>query len=332
MKYIILLALLIAASGCVSQNARNSGLVVTLSADPPGIFQNQQTTLFVDIDNTDEKTLNNVVFELFDTGIMDVVDTAQNQVDKTKNCIQRDCRISCAKFSPKEFQTFSCKLKAPEVMESTTSTVNAKTTFSSELDVVQLIEMISRQEYERRQASGTFSTLPRKYTYSDRNIALDMEFSEDLPVIERSEKRYFIHLTIINIGDGFVGDLGPNDFLVFQGTNANSQTKITTEQVKAKGGVLIDLVKDIESIHVTPVEGDVDRIKTSIYGSLVKCEKLDEMKKTNGKLSPLGKTFPRITCELTPPDSIDVIGNYPMGIKILYDYETRQNIGIRIMK
>ena len=408
MRYVIAIALLIAVSGCVSQTASNNGLVVTLSADPPRVFQNQATTLFIDIDNTDVKKLNNVIFELFDAGIMEVVDGPQVQqvtqsvrargdlqytvkqgdvlwnivknmyglTDNTQiankvneivshnsrlNDISIDnkkfetsgdpstlvecetgpcdgirgdviypgdvialpglgeisnqetiqvsgCRKSFSLLKPDEFQTFSCKLKAGEVQESMTSTVNAKTTFSAELDAVQLIELISRQEYERRQAAGTFYTLPREYTYSDNNIALDIEFSEDLPVIERSNKRYFIHLTIRNAGDGFVEGLEPGEFLIFQGTDVESQLgRITKEQIGAN-------------------IGEINRIIVTTPQNLITCNRLDE------KLSPLGKTFPRITCELIPPDNIDVIGNYPMGIKIAYDYETRQSLGIRIIK
>ncbi len=207
-----------------------------------------------------------------------------------------------------------------------TNTVSAKTTFSAEFDAVQLIELISKQEYERRQAAGTFYTLPRQYTYSDRNIALDIEFSEDLPVIERSNKRYFIHLTIRNAGDGFVGDLEPGEFQIFQGTDIDNMLgTITKEQIEAGGGVLLG--PEVENTNTRSLSG-LPGIKliTSEAQNLVICDRLDQ------RLAPLGKTFPRITCELIPPDNIDVIGNYPMGIKIAYDYETRQNLGISIIK
>ncbi|MDI6721603.1 MAG: hypothetical protein QMD85_04385, partial [Candidatus Aenigmarchaeota archaeon] len=81
MKYGIIMAFiaLAIASGCVSRVDRNEGLVVTMAADPPQVFQNQATTVFIDLDNRDGKKINNVIFELFDAGIMDIVEGPQEQ-------------------------------------------------------------------------------------------------------------------------------------------------------------------------------------------------------------------------------------------------------------
>ncbi len=289
MRYAIILAFLIAASGCVSQSASYGGLVVSMFADPPQVFQNQATTLFIDIDNRDVKKVNNVVFEVFDTGIMRIMDGTTVSA----------CRKSFPKLVPKEFQTFSCRLAAGSVGETIVNRISAKTTFSAELNAVQLIEMISRQEYERRKAAGTFITAPRKYTYSDSNVALDIEFSEDMPVIERSGKRYFIHMTVRNTGNGYIRELEPGDFIVTQKTSESLQ-----------------ILPDIETVSVINTQAD----------NLVRCDDFGE------KLSPIGDKFPRVTCEFVPPKKIGVIGNYPMEVKINYDYETRQNLNIRIIK
>lgn len=410
MKFIIAILALIAAGGCVSQ-VGGVGLSVRASADPPQVFQSQATTLFVDIDNPG-KEIYNVVFEVFDTGIMKILSGPETQTvrentqsasfrevtvrpgdvlwrivrreygfsrtdyrkiaDKVNEVVDYNigrypllridnrqygvtddpgtlevcedsvpcdqirgdilqagwvlrlpieasdsqhlseigvCRKSFPKLDPKEFQTFSCQLAAGEVKESITNTISAKTTFSAELDAVQLIEMISKDEYERRKAADTFTTAPRKYTYSDGRLALDIEFSEDIPVIERSNKRYFMHLTIRNVGGGFVGDIEPGDFIVVQGTDVKPPLAGINEiQIK---GIRIEGANNFLTLNAD---------------NLVKCDRLSQ------KLSPIGDKFPRITCELLPPDNIDVIGNYPMAIKILYDYETRQSIGIRIIK
>ncbi|MBI2172858.1 MAG: hypothetical protein HYT73_01450 [Candidatus Aenigmarchaeota archaeon] len=399
MKYAIMLAFLIAASGCVSQSASYGGLVVSMFADPPQVFQNQATTLFIDMDNRDVKNVNNVVFEVFDTGIMRIMDGPSNQfvqsrcqdagysvregdllwnivksrygitsnqeiagkvneiasynaarlpsitIDnrrfdvaddpstlvacETEPCdnIRGDvlrpgdviqfpeeacgtaetatvsgCRKAFSNMKPKEFQTFSCRLATGSVGESVVNRISAKTTFSAELNAVQLIELISREEYERRKAAGTFTTAPRKYTYSDSNVALDIEFSEDLPVIERDGKRYFIHMSVRNAGNGYIKELEPGDFIVTQKTSESSQILPETGETR------------------------IVRVADTRADSLVRCDGLEE------RMSPIGDKFPRVTCEFVPPENIDVIGNYPMGVKINYDYETRQNLDIRIIK
>src|SRR3989344_7936272 len=84
MRYAIILAFLIAVSVCVSQISSNEGLVVGMFADPPQVFQNQATTLFIDIDNKDVKKVSNVVFEVFDTGIMGIMDGTNTQLVQTQ--------------------------------------------------------------------------------------------------------------------------------------------------------------------------------------------------------------------------------------------------------
>lgn len=296
MKYAMIIALMIAAAGCISQTQTGKDLAVKMTAEPPQVFQGQATTLFIDIDNRGGNNAYYVVFELFDTGIMKL----------TRGIDERGCRKAFPALKPGEFQTFECKLQAGEVKETTSGRISAKTTFSAMLDAVQLIEMISREEYERRKAAGTFATQPRKYTYSDGRLALDIELSEEPPVIERSGKNYFIYLTIRNTGSGFVGDIEPGNFVIVQGTDIRKPAEIQSNRIELG------------------LQGSVSDF--TIGDNLVKCERLDQ------KLSPIGDRFPRITCELLPPDNIDVIGNYPMAIKILYNYETRQSLDIRIVK
>ncbi|MBI2579490.1 MAG: hypothetical protein HYW27_01160, partial [Candidatus Aenigmarchaeota archaeon] len=114
------------------------------------------------------------------------------------------------------------------------------------------------------------------------------------------------YLTIRNTGSGFVGDIEPGNFVIVQGTDIRKPAEIQSNRIELG------------------LQGSVSDF--TIGDNLVKCERLDQ------KLSPIGDRFPRITCELLPPDNIDVIGNYPMAIKILYNYETRQSLDIRIVK
>ena len=200
MRYWILLALIasvVLISGCTSVRS-SEGIVMNLQADPSSVFANSSTILHIDVDNRQDKSAYNVLVQLFDTGLL--------RAD--------ECIAAFPRMLPYEFQTFGCVLYAPEKIEEpyTEAEVNARMSFDNELSAVQIFEIINEEEYERR--SYGYSSAPRSYSYSDKNVRLDIEFSDQPPLVMRPGKKYFVYMTITNIGNGFIDNIGPGDLMI----------------------------------------------------------------------------------------------------------------------
>lgn len=245
MKYIIIILSVISLifiSGCTTTTV-GGGLSLSLYADPPTIFSSGITTLYIDIDNKDVKTVNNVDVTAFDTGLLQYLVTEDWQYMYEA---QPSCHKTYDDFAPGQFDTFLCKLRAPYIEQQALQTdVHVRATFDTELSVVQLIEMMSVDEYERRTASGKFTPKPQTYSYQDKYVELQIEFSEQLPVVVRQGKKYFAYFTITNIGNGFIGPVEPGDFYIEQPGNI---LKCKQEQFFEEGGITNLLDKTIEPV------------------------------------------------------------------------------------
>lgn len=196
MKYVIAcISLLVLISGCTT--IRDQGLVLALQADPRDVFSQTSTILHIDIDNRNSKSVWNVVVDLFDTGLL------------TGGCSRYFDRLL-----PLEFQSVSCRLLAPQVNETVQTEVNALVSFDSQLQATQVFEVVSENEYQRRVSSGSYESRPRSYVYQDKNVMIEIDFNEPLPLVVRPSKKYFLYFTIINIGGGFVQNIQSNDFVI----------------------------------------------------------------------------------------------------------------------
>jgi hypothetical protein len=110
----------------------------------------------------------------------------------------------------------SCVLSAPnknDIASSTVSTnVGVNVNFTTTLSAAQIIEMVNENEYDLRLKTGNWETKPKSYTYSDKNIELQVDFSDNLPIIARPEKKSYIYFTIKNTGGGLISDIKAGDF------------------------------------------------------------------------------------------------------------------------
>ncbi len=212
MKYIAAAAIfsLIIVSGCTSTTSE--GLSLSLQADPARVFSGSTTTLHMDVDNRDSKALYNVLIKLFDSETLKTV-----SVDNGGNV----CEKRMERMLPSEFQTLSCILRAPAVLESKTAKLNALVSFQTSLSATQIFEMMNEKEYERRVASNDFASASKSYVYSDRNVQIQVEFSSMPPLVIVPDRKYYVYFTIRNIGQGFLGDINPGD-LVFRSTDSRA--------------------------------------------------------------------------------------------------------------
>lgn len=197
------LLLIILLSGCTS--IRDQGLVMSLQADPPVMFSETSTLLHIDIDNRNQKSIRNVVVDLFDTGLL--ADAGLSS--------ERRCSKYFDRLLPYEFQSITCRLNAPRIVDNTVQTqVNALVAFDSRLDATQIFEVISENEYQRRLASRSYEPGPGSYIYSDKNVMIKIDFNEQLPLVIRPGKEYFVYFTITNVGNGFIQFIKPGDLVI----------------------------------------------------------------------------------------------------------------------
>jgi hypothetical protein len=235
-----------------------------MTTDDDSVFAGSETYVYLDVNNNDVKSIKNVNMDIFETGPFTKIN---------------ECKKEVTEIKPDSFSSLKCELKAPSNIPTSpfTTTVSARVQFEAKLSAAQLIEMITEDEYNMRENTGKLVKMPKTYSYKDNNIELQIDFSDELPIVVR-DKKVYMYLTIRNIGGGFVSDLEEND--------------ITTEEIEPK--------------------------------NVVNCVKQ--------RLSPIGKEFPRIACELNLPEGMEYMGNYVVIVDVNYDYEIRKDLSIDIVR
>lgn len=264
-RIILLFALfsIILTSGCTSTNVAPSGVTLALRADPSPVFSGSTTSVYLDLDNKDDKTIDNVKLEVFDAGLFG----------------GNPCGKLFARMLPYEFQTIQCNFVAPVLREPAQTEINALASFGATLSGIQPFEIITQAEYQRRLNTQSYVQAPQKYSFRDRNALIEMEFSEPPPIILAPGKKYFVYFTVTNAGNGFIKQVDDSNFLI-----------------SGQG--------------------------------LLNCAQ-------HGILEPDGKTFPRIACQITVPDSLIAGKSFvssQIGMDFRYNYELREKLPVNIIK
>lgn len=266
---IFFLALAFLALGCVSiggvTRLSSGTLDMKITADPPEVFIDQFTNVYVDVTNRDLKTLESVSIDVFETGLMD------------KN---GDCRQSVSEMKPNQSFTMKCSLKARTEITSkeVNNDVHARAKFSAVLGILQPVDFISSDWYERQRLLG-MQLKPRKFAYTDQNLQATIEFSDNMPFVVREGKKYYMYITVENIGDGIMSQIEPPKI---EYVDKSGQEKIARECVFEK-------------------------------------------------LLIVGKKFPRIACEITPPKT-DAQKTVDLILNIGYNYDIRSMTTVKIKK
>ncbi|MBI2076099.1 MAG: hypothetical protein HYT72_02520 [Candidatus Aenigmarchaeota archaeon] len=203
MKLILILFLVVVfAVGCVNTAPIiTKGVLVKLDANPQEIFTGAKTTLSIDIDNKDVKTIRDVNVDVFETGLL----------RKSAQCSK-----SIAEMKPNAFDSFFCSLQAPGEIgaQKVATTVFARAGFTTSLTATQLVKIISQNEYDLRKKTGKFVTEPLSYAYRDNNLELLVEFSDNLPLIDSAGKKSYVSFTIRNIGNGFIEKISKGEIKI----------------------------------------------------------------------------------------------------------------------
>jgi len=201
MKVFFLVLIILFLSGCIEQDQAQS-LDIKMMADSDTVFTGSETKVYLDVNNNDVRSIKDVYMDIFETGSFTKVSDCEKEVDK---------------IEPVSFDSLECVLRAPETIPTSpmTTTINARVQFDSKLSAVQVIEMITEDEYNIRERTGKLVKKPKTYSYKDNNLELQIDFSNRLPIVARGEKKY-MYLTIRNIGNGFVSDIKEGDIEIRQ--------------------------------------------------------------------------------------------------------------------
>lgn len=281
---VLLLLIIVLSLGCTQPNSVGGSVFLHLSADSSTVFSGNSVGINVDMENKNPRSVNSVVVNVFDAGLM--------------NIVGGQCVKSFPLVLPNEFKSFSCLLNAPgkeKLLNDKTSTeVNAKVEYTTDLSFVQLVEMVSEEEYKRKSDTGDLVLKPSHYSYNDDNVNIDLDFSSEMPIMIKDASQpqyayqdYYVYFTVKNIGNGFMDDIQKSDFSA----------------------------KPVAPLGVQSAE-------------IVNCEKAKE----SLPLKVQGKTFPKFACKLSLPAGTKSIENYGMQVTLKYRYEVREKTNIVIIR
>ena len=206
--FLAVLSLLVFFSGCTARQY-GEGISVRMMADPDTIFANQDTKLYIDIENNDAQNIQGVKIDVFETGIL-----SPKKGQKCEDNLFDD-------LLPQQAYSFECDMSAKQIDQPyMSSDIFVSVSFKKILGFTQTIEMMTEQEYERQRLAGKIRSAPGSYSYRDNNIEALVDFSDELPLIKREYfgeiKKEYMYIKIRNIGNGFLGDLTKESIVIEQ--------------------------------------------------------------------------------------------------------------------
>lgn len=238
-KYVLILAL-IAVSGCVSLSG-TGGIIMSLTAEPPTVFAKSYSKIYVDIQNIDSRPYYNVVASVFDTGSFALPS-------------DEECSKLVNELRPNETYTFFCTLMAKDVEFSTKSDVNVKTSFDAVLSAPQKMTIMTEKWYNLQRSSERIYRRFESYSFSDKNIQMDISYNDQTPLIKNDNKKYYVYFQIKNIGGGFVKKISNVEVV----SNGNYIDCSSIKNLEIIG-------KEIPKIACEIKQGDVDTVKDIGY-------------------------------------------------------------------
>ncbi len=193
-KIYVILIFLVAISACNGPLPSSEGLDVRIETSPNKLFPGGKVTLFIDVENKDEKTFENILIDVFDTGEL-----------------VGECQKTIPQMKPQAIQSLECQLGVPGELKKDQN-VWTKVTFDGHLTGSLQVEVISQEEYDLRTKLGTLQRQAKSSVFSDKNLQLTLEFDEAPPFVPG--KKQFARLKIRNVGSGLVEGIKPGAIVV----------------------------------------------------------------------------------------------------------------------
>lgn len=156
---------------------------------------------------------------------------------------------------PGGFDSYSCKIQAPPsiVDKSETNILRTRATFETKFSTSAIASIVSESEYQRMKATNSLSSSPRSFSSDDGNIRVDVEFSEDMPIVDRPNKDAYMYVTITNIGNGYLDQIRPQDIVIYDTSSDSPYGAIQSTQ-SSNGGGLLDQILGIHTGNVLGLE------------------------------------------------------------------------------
>ncbi|MBI4896675.1 MAG: hypothetical protein HY832_03975 [Candidatus Aenigmarchaeota archaeon] len=194
MKYLLLLAAVVLVSACVQNvSTTATGLDVELVSDSSTLFAEKSGTLYIYVTNNEPQEIKNIQVSVFDPGILMLGD----------DCAQTFKQPS---LYPNQMKIFTCSLTAQKINGPyASSDVHVSVTYDTIFPIVQRISMINEEEYKRESATGKYKPDQKSYSYTDKTVQADIEFSKELPITVRAGATpTYMTLILSNVGNGFL--------------------------------------------------------------------------------------------------------------------------------
>ena len=223
MKRFLILAVVIAIAGCTSQNSLANiynTFDVQISVNPQSAYTGTDVSVKASVENYGNKTYYDVYVDMFDDGALETHGACNPLFFDSFGRVDKLPRLE-----PKQIvNLYPCVFTLPSYIDQDKldTTLKFRTGFSTLIETTQLIPVISQRLKER----GNYKVYPQTYESQDGNIQITITFNQKLPLVARRKEscsvenapystrencRYFMYVTIKNIGNGFVSDLKGND-------------------------------------------------------------------------------------------------------------------------
>lgn len=312
---VFLLISVVLISGCInlpffgSTETVGGGLFMKMRADPSTTFAGSNLRVDIDVDNQNVRNISDVTVNVFDSGILNLQGplVGERIINTAEPAFGR-CNKVVDAMRPRDFDSLACFFLAPESIQQdfVTTRVSAYARYTTDIPFVQIVDIMSEDEYVTRQQQGQIQQKPQSYSYEDKNVRINVEFSEPLPLVVRKrqdisdsgyrvgDKEYFMHITVNNIGNGFMDPIRASQFYV-------------RPVAESQPGSAVQVFPD----------------------DVLYCP---DLKNTAWSITPIGKQFPKITCKIQLPASVRVLENYGILFNLRYVYEVRDSVEVKIVR
>lgn len=197
----IFLLLVIIACGCVEIQPKPILERVDVSIDAPSqVYRQQEFTVYLDINNAGNGTLDNLEASFFNTGSFDKLGS---------------CTLSSRRVGPYGMQVLECKLSYTGMLERDVSErIDAYVKYKKNISAMADFSIMTPEEKDFLISKRKFQSLPTAFSNSNADISISAQINEN-PAILVPERDIFIYFEITNTGTGFVNDISSSDIFIW---------------------------------------------------------------------------------------------------------------------
>lgn len=194
----LLAVLAVLASGCVGPVNMEQGLVITMDS-PSQVIAGQDFNVYVDAFNNGNRTYDYFYIDMFNTGGFLKLSS---------------CKTAESDLRPNGIRKLDCELEYDRPIQADiTEYIEARVKYMGHFSSMTNFLVMGEDEYELRRDTGILETGADFFTYYNEDLAVDVEI-ESNPVVIIPSRDTYVHITIRNIGEGFVSNLVGNNIII----------------------------------------------------------------------------------------------------------------------